>query len=138
MLSTLIKPLMWLLVFIIISSLYTCTLSYSPGQTMPEVNSNSSASLTPQYFGSWQSYQIPFIPEEPISKEEAQQRKSYYVGYYNSNNQLERFEKYLDSQLNWKDEYSYWDNGNIKTRVMIKSDGSRTVQNFDRQGRIIK
>lgn len=132
------KLRMWLLVFIIISSLCTCTPSYSPGQTMDEENSSSPASLTLQYFGSWQSYQIPFIPEEPISKEEAQQRKSYYVGYYNSNHQLERFEKYLDGQLNWKDEYSYWENNKIKTRVMIKSDGSRIVQNFDRRGRIIK
>ena len=105
---------------------------------MLKENSSSPASLTPQYFGSWQSYQIPFIPEEPISREEAQQRKSYYVGYYNSKDQLERFEKYLDGQLNWKDEYLYWENGKIKTRVMIKADGSRIVQNFDRRGRIIK
>jgi hypothetical protein len=129
---------MWLLLFAFISNLYTGTLFYYGGHTMPQVNSNSSASLTPQYFGSWQSYKIPFIPEEPISKKEAQQRKSYYVGYYNSNNQLERFEKYLDGKLNWKDEYLYWDNGNIKTRVMVKFDGSRIVQNFNRQGRIIK
>jgi Family of unknown function (DUF6156) len=125
--------------FIIINSLCTYRLSHSPGMTMLEADDSSSFdSLTPQYFGSWRSYQIPFIPEEPISSEEAQQRKSYYVGYYNSNDRLERFEKHLDGQLNWKDEYSYWENGKIKTRAMIQADGSQIVQNFDRRGRMIE
>ncbi|WP_217360005.1 DUF6156 family protein, partial [Anabaena sp. UHCC 0253] len=65
-------------------------------------------------------------------------RRSYYVGYYNSSKQLERFEKHLDGKLEWQDKYIYWDNGKLKTRNMIKADGSEINQNFDSNGNIIK
>jgi hypothetical protein len=58
--------------------------------------------------------------------------------YYNSSKQLERFEKYLDGKLEWQDKYIYWDNEKLKNRYMIKADGSETIQNFDRDGNIIK
>jgi hypothetical protein len=59
------------------------------------------------YYGSWTSYQIPFVPVEPISQEEAQKR-------------------------------IYWDNRKLKTRNMIKTDGSEINQNFDSNGNIMK
>ena len=93
---------------------------------------------SPIYFGSWKSYKIPFVPTEPISQEEAEQRKAYYIGYYNNKRQLERFEKYLDGTLLWRDEYIYWDNGKLKTRTMNKADGTQVIQHFDRKGRMIK
>lgn len=95
-------------------------------------------SSSPVYFGSWKSYQIPFVPTEPISQEEAEQRKAYYIGYYNSGEQLERFEKYLEGKLFWEDKYVYWDNGKLKTRTMIKADGTQLTQSFNRNGRMIK
>ncbi|AFZ25546.1 hypothetical protein Cylst_3396 [Cylindrospermum stagnale PCC 7417] len=106
----------------------------------PNLNSRmtNSTNNSATYFGSWKSYQIPFVPEEPISQEEAEKRRSYYIGYYNSSKQLERFEKYLDAKLEWQDQYVYWDNGKLKTRSMNKADGSQIIQNFDRRGNIIK
>ncbi len=92
---------------------------------------------TPIYFGSWASYRIPFEPRDPISAAEAQQRRAYYVAYYNPAQQLTRFEKYLDGALAWTDEYDYWEHGPLKTRRMHKADGSVSEQQFDRTGRII-
>jgi hypothetical protein len=89
------------------------------------------------FYGSWSSYRIPFEPSEPISREEAAKRKSYYVGRY-QNKQLQSFEKYLDGKREWTDDYSYWDNGKLKHRHMTKADGSVIDQDFDRNGEIIR
>ena len=88
------------------------------------------------YYSGWGGYKIPFAPQGPISKEEAEQRTSYYVGHYDADGNLVRFDKYLDGSLEWTDEYVYWDNGRIKERVMLKGDGSQTVQRFDEKGRM--
>lgn len=89
------------------------------------------------YFGSWSSHRIPFVPQEPISEIEAKRRESYYIAYYNADEQIICFEKYLNDQLAWKDEYIYWDNGHLKTRVMSKSDGEQIIQQFNNQGRVL-
>jgi hypothetical protein len=91
---------------------------------------------TARYFGGWASYKIPFVPQEPLSKEDAEQRPSYYIGYYDANDQLLAFEKYLDGRLEWHDEYTYWESGKLRLRRMTKADGSTTEQHFDRNGQI--
>lgn len=135
---TIVLPITLLvIVAVVIPTLNGCISSKNMDSTMtsraetPPTNSVS-------YFGTWKSYQIPFVPVEPISLEEAKKRQSYYVGYYNSSKQLERFEKYLNGKLEWQDKYIYWDNGKLKTRNMIKADGSEINQNFDRNGNMIK
>lgn len=102
---------------------------------MAENNNNS---LRIQYFGTWSSYKIPFNPQEPISKEEAERRKAFYVATYNSQDQIIVFEKFLDSEINWRDEYEYWPNGKLKQRKMIRADGTIKAQKFDNKGRIEK
>jgi len=120
-----------------VPSLNGCTFSQNPDTRMKS-STDTPPTNSVIYYGSWTSYQIPFVPVEPISQEEAQKRQSYYVGYYNSSKQLERFEKYLDGKLEWQDKYIYWDNRKLKTRNMIKTDGSEINQNFDRNGNIMK
>ncbi len=131
---------MWILLWLIIA-IWFPFLTGCPSQQYlkaQKANSMENQTSSPKYFGSWKSYQIPFIPEEPIIKEEAKKRKAYYVGYYNQQNQLEQFEKYLDGNLEWRDEYTYWENGKLKKRLMVKSDGSKIQQDFDRNGNIIR
>lgn len=90
------------------------------------------------YFRSWSWNHLPLRPREPISKEEAEQGRAYYVGYHNQANQLIRFEKYLDGTPDWKVEYVYWDNGKVKERSITKPDGSRSSEAFDRKGKRIQ
>lgn len=115
-----------------------CTKTSENVNTSMKNHTDNTTSNSVSYFGSWASHRIPFVPTEPISQEEAKKRQAYYVGYYNSNKQLERFEKYLDGKLEWQDKYVYWDNEKLKNRYMIKADGSETIQNFDRDGNMIK
>jgi hypothetical protein len=89
------------------------------------------------YFGTWAGYRVPFVPRDPITREQALQRQTYYVAHYNQAGQLVRFEKHLDGALEWVDEYEYWDDGTIQARLMTKADGTQTAQQFDRKGRII-
>ncbi|MBM3235928.1 hypothetical protein FJZ31_06470 [Candidatus Poribacteria bacterium] len=101
---------------------------------MIEQNDNDT---TINYFGSWGSYRVPFVPQNPISREEAEQRKNYYIAYYNSERQLICFEKFANGKLEWKDEYVYWNNGKLKMRRMTKADKSVIIQQFDHRGRIV-
>lgn len=104
--------------------------------TLDQCNMNNE--LNVQYFGGWSGYSIPFKPTEPISKEEAIKRTSYYIGYYNGK-KLVKFEKFLNNTLEFTDEYEYWENTDVlKKRVMKKSDNSTTIQNFDKKGEVIK
>lgn len=89
------------------------------------------------YYAGWGSYRIPFVPQEEISEQQARSRRTYYVGRYDSEGRLARFDKYLDGEREWTDEYAYWDNGRLNERVILKSDGSQTVQRFDRKGKLL-
>jgi hypothetical protein len=88
------------------------------------------------YYAGWGSYEIPFVPQDPLSEEDALQRGTYYVGAYDADGRLARFEKFLDGTREWTDEYVYWSNGRLRERVMYKQDGSQTVQRFDERGRL--
>lgn len=99
--------------------------------------SEEDPSLVVRYFGSWDSYKVPVIPSEPISPEEAAGRETYYIAYYRED-QLVRFAKVSGGRMERTDEYSYWDNGKIRERRMHASNGSLTIQQFDRRGRLVK
>jgi hypothetical protein len=114
-----------------------CKNSDGSSSTMKSNGSGNSA-ISPIYFSSWESYKIPFVPVGTISKDEALSRRSYYLGHYNKERQLERFEKYLNGKLEWQDEYTYSSSGVIKLRVMTKADGSKVIQHFDHRGTIVK
>ena len=61
---------------------------------------------------------------------------SRYVARYDGEGRLASFQKFLHGERDWGDEYSYWDNGKVKERVLRKPDGSQDVQRFDRRGHI--
>jgi hypothetical protein len=89
------------------------------------------------YFGSWSSYGVPRVPREPISREEAEGRTTYYVGHFDREDRLVRFAKFHQGALEWQDEYEYWDNGKVRARRMSRAGGPASVQRFDRKGRIL-
>jgi hypothetical protein len=90
---------------------------------------------SPCYFGSFDGKQLPIAPQKPISKAEAEQRKAYYVAYYDKNRRVSSFQKYLDGKLAWTVEYTYWEDGKPRTRLTTDADGLRQIQEFDRRGR---
>lgn len=83
-----------------------------------------------KYFGSFATYKVPIRPTEPLSKEEAEKRAAYYVAYYNQKNLLSQIEKYLHGKLDWKEEYTYWESGSLKTQTVTRSDNSITTNQF--------
>ena len=97
---------------------------------------NQDLAGTTAYYGGWSGYGVPRVPQEPLSEEEAGARDSYYVARYDSEGRLASFEKFLNGDRDWADEYAYWDSGKVKERVMRKPDGSQNVQRFDKRGRI--
>ncbi|MTJ53160.1 hypothetical protein FJR38_11175 [Anabaena sp. UHCC 0253] len=106
--NTILLPITLLIIMAVAApGLNGCTSSENVNISMTS-RADTPPTNSVSYFGSWKSYQIPFVPVEPISQEEAQKRRSYYVGYYNSSKQLERFEKHLDGKLEWQDKYIYW------------------------------
>jgi Family of unknown function (DUF6156) len=93
---------------------------------------------SPVYYAGWKSYRIPFVPDEPITADEASKKQTYYVGYYDDAHQLVKFQRYVAGRLDWTDEYTYTNDRRIQRRLLLKSDGSRIVQEFDRAGRVVR
>lgn len=84
-----------------------------------------------------QNFSIPPTPMGEISHEEADARRVYYKGYYDSAGLMIRWEKYLDGKLNSQAEYKYHDNGRLKERRAKNPDGRIIYQQFNRSGRLI-
>ena len=97
------------------------------------------SSVVSAYYASFAGYGIPLKPVEEISEEEAFSRNTYCIGYYDStNNNLIRFEKYLNGELFFRFEYEYYNNGNIKTSRSINPDGKEQFHLFDENGNRIQ
>ncbi len=129
------KPLLTGLTVVCLTSLQ-CDKKNREGKAFTDMTTSTANSPDEKYFASWNSYKIPFVPQEQLSKDEAIRRNSYYIGHYQAG-KLVRFEKYLSGHREWVDDYIYWDNGQLQQRLMKKADGSETLQKFDRNGKII-
>jgi hypothetical protein len=91
-----------------------------------------------RYFRSWGGYVIPYRPVGEITEEEARELRSYYVGEYNDGSLL-NFEKIVDGEREWIDYYTYdTKTSAIKSRKMVKADGSIIEQLFDPKGKIVR
>ncbi len=92
----------------------------------------------PVYFGGWGSYSIPRKPQEPLTKEAALARPTWYEAYYDDQDRLVRFEKYLEGELEWADRYEYGEGQRLKTHILRRSDGTEAVHPYDERGRPIQ
>ena len=91
---------------------------------------------SPRYFATFKSYRIPLVPKDEIEEAEAKQRTSYYIAQYDAQGQLIALEKRLNGELEFRDEYEYWDGtSKLKLRRMIDPDGSVEEHRYDRRGR---
>jgi hypothetical protein len=92
----------------------------------------------PYYFSGWRDYKIPFEPIGEISLEKAKESTSYYEAYFDGNGNISIFKKYLNGELEWRDEYIYDKSKKIRCRILKKWDGSINKQYFDEKGKIIR
>lgn len=90
-----------------------------------------------RYYSSFSGYKIPFQPSNELSEEAAKQLRTYYIATY-SGKYLVSFEKIMDGERFFGDEYTYWPKSKyLQHRKMTKADASITEQDFDRKGNII-
>ena len=91
-----------------------------------------------RYFLSFKGCDIPFRPSEEVPESIALERKTYYVGRY-AQDQLVSFEKIVEGQRMFLDEYQYWPGRKVlQHRRMTKEDGVVMEQNFDRRGKLVR
>ncbi len=94
--------------------------------------------LHTRYFLSFSGYDIPFRPSEEVTEAVALERNTYYIGRY-AQDLLITFEKVVEGQRMFLDEYEYWPGSKqLQHRRMVKEDGSVVEQEFDRRGKLIK
>ncbi len=92
--------------------------------------------LIRRYFKSWMGdFRPPFRPLLEIEEAEARRRPVYYVGYYDVQERLVRFEKFLGPERLWQDNYTYWATGKLQRRRFIRLDGTEIAEHFDELGR---
>lgn len=92
----------------------------------------------PYYYGSFSGYQIPFKPSKPLTEEEAKKRDAYYVAYYDDQERIVSFTKYLSGEIAFSDKYYYRYSGIIERREMTKSSGEKIIHYFNENGKLIK
>jgi len=92
----------------------------------------------PYYFEDFAGYHIPFRLCDEISADDIHGRRTYYEAFFDEDGRLIRVCKYFEGSYEWEDVYYYSSSGKLTKRVMTKSDGTSTVQHFDKHGRIRK
>jgi len=90
-----------------------------------------------EYYTSWDGYWHPIRLYKRIPKEKADEWHAaglaYMVGEYNENFQLTRVVKYLRGEVFFEYNYSYHDNGMIKTARVRRGGRDRLLQ-WDKRG----
>jgi len=91
-----------------------------------------------EYYTSWDGYWHPIRLYKRITKEKADEWHAagfaYMVGEYNENFQLTRVVKYLRGEVFFEYNYSYHDNGMIKT-ARVRRGGRDKLLQWDERGR---
>jgi hypothetical protein len=92
-----------------------------------------------KYFASWSGYSIPRKPQQQIDSADLHKYKAYYRACYDNEGRLVKFEKYLKGELEWYDEYIYWeDSKKLKSRIVVNSEGERKEFRYTKNGKLIK
>lgn len=92
-----------------------------------------------KYFASWSGYSIPRKPQQQIDSTDLHKYQAYYKAYYDNEGRLAKFEKYLNGQLDWYDEYIYWeDSKKLKSRIVVNSEGERKEFKYTKKGKLIR
>jgi Family of unknown function (DUF6156) len=90
------------------------------------------------YYTSWGGYWHPIGLYKRITKETADEwhKKgwAYMVGEYNENGQLTRVVKYLHGEVFFEYNYTYHDNGRLKSARVARGGRERLLQ-YDERGR---
>jgi hypothetical protein len=95
----------------------------------------------PYYYASFKTKSLPEEPTRELSAAEALQsgRSSYYVAFFNSKGQLEKFTKYLNGKKDWESTYEYSSDGLVTRGQTISAESKGTIKIehvFDRKGRL--
>ena len=95
--------------------------------------------ITKNYFGTWEGYGTPIQLSYPLPKKEALTRKAYYIGYYDLNEKLIGYDKYLDGKIYGHTDYKYNENGRlIESENINYISGYQLKITFDEKGKMIK
>lgn len=90
------------------------------------------------YFESFAGYVLPLRPVGEMSEEKAKAGQSYYVAEYDAAGRLKSFTSTFDGgKIFFKHEYTYHDNGKLKTAHITSEEGRVRVQEFATDGRLL-
>jgi len=92
----------------------------------------------PYYYGSFSGYYRPYRPSEPLTFEDAIKRHSYYVAYYDEQEKVISFTKYLNGKLLFNTKYFYWQSGTLEREEITDEKGETRTNNYDEKGKRIK
>jgi len=95
----------------------------------------------PYYYKCWAGSKVPFRPVDEITLVEAKLIETngypYYEAHFNKDGYIESFKKYIDGKVDWVDSY-YYKGGIFEKRELKKSDGSKIVEKYDKEGNLVE
>jgi hypothetical protein len=71
----------------------------------------------PYYYRSWSSYFEPVIPQDAVSRTEAQAQPVYYEAYFDGKGRIIRWMKYASGKAQFETRYVYGEAGSFEERT---------------------
>ncbi|MBC8038435.1 MAG: hypothetical protein H7X89_14580 [Rhizobiales bacterium] len=84
-----------------------------------------------RYFGSFSGYNLPFKLGNEFNETEALRKKAYMLACFDEKGVLKWYEKRLDGNMEFRHEFIYNSDGNLKTVKGSNSEGKITVHSYD-------
>jgi hypothetical protein len=91
------------------------------------------SNLEARYFISYSGLSLPLNLVNEL-QDGLEQRITYFIGYYDSNDQLVKVEKMVYDEIEFTHEYSYDGTGKIAKAVITEEDEASRILIFDEQG----
>lgn len=89
---------------------------------------------TCRYFISYSGVKLPLKLVTPLSDAELQNRNTFFLGYFDSQERLLLCRKMVYGEIELEHRYRYYDSGILSEAEITDADGEVTVLQFDETG----
>lgn len=89
---------------------------------------------TPRFFVTYTGVKLPFKLVNELQSSAVENRNTYFCGYFDARERLTGFDKLAYGEVELRHDYTYHDNGKLRSAEITDIDGEMTMLLFDAEG----